>query len=71
MGQNREKVVGGPSVFEPYMKTHVQHFANKSITTQEWKDFLYDYMAKNHGTKVVAALDQVDWHTWLSKPGMV
>jgi len=65
-----QKVVGGPDVFEPYVKAHVQHFANKSITTQEWKDFLYDYMAAHHGNDVVAALDRVDWHAWLKSPGM-
>ncbi|CAG8448674.1 11273_t:CDS:10, partial [Scutellospora calospora] len=38
-----QKVIGGPDYFEPYMKAHVQEFAGKSITTDDWKNFLYSF----------------------------
>ncbi|RKP23183.1 leukotriene A4 hydrolase [Syncephalis pseudoplumigaleata] len=65
-----EQLVGGPSVFEPYMKAHVQAFAGQSITTAEWKQFLYDYMSRHHGEAMVKTLDTVNWHAWFKEPGM-
>lgn len=66
-----EQLLGGPDVFEPYMKAYVQQFAGKSLTTQEWKSFLYDYMRENHGDQAVQKLDSVDWDGWFTTPGMV
>ncbi|KAI8054004.1 leukotriene A4 hydrolase [Syncephalis plumigaleata] len=65
-----EQLLGGPSVFEPYMKAHVEKFAGKSITTDEWKAFLYEYMGQHHGESKVATLNTVNWHSWLKEPGM-
>jgi leukotriene A-4 hydrolase/aminopeptidase len=65
-----EQLLGGPSVFEPYMKEHVKQFAGKSITTDDWKKLLYDYMREHHGEAKVALLDKVDWHAWFYSPGM-
>ncbi|KAI9228571.1 MAG: peptidase family M1-domain-containing protein [Piptocephalis tieghemiana] len=66
-----ETLLGGPKVFEPYMRAHVQEFQGKSIQTSQWKDFLYQYFASVEGGKEkVALLDQVDWATWLKAPGM-
>ncbi|ORY07969.1 leukotriene A-4 hydrol [Basidiobolus meristosporus CBS 931.73] len=65
-----EQHLGGPSVFEPYMKAYVQYFAGKALTTSEWKDFLYQYMEKTHGQEKVDLLNQVDWKAWLHTPGM-
>ncbi|KAI8977248.1 peptidase family M1-domain-containing protein [Mycotypha africana] len=65
-----EKTVGGPQVFEPYMKAHVERFANKSITTDQWLAHLHEYMEKHHGQEVVDKLKQIDWDRWISGPGM-
>lgn len=65
-----EQVVGGPSIFEPYMKAYVQNFASTSISTQDWKDFLFSYMEKTHGQAMVDKLNTIDFDTWINKPGM-
>ncbi|GAN09171.1 leukotriene A4 hydrolase/aminopeptidase [Mucor ambiguus] len=65
-----EKVVGGPAIFEPYMKAYVEHFASTSISTQDWKDFLFEYMEKTHGASMVEKLNTIDFDTWINKPGM-
>ncbi|CAO3678409.1 unnamed protein product [Umbelopsis vinacea] len=65
-----EQVVGGPAVFEPYMKAHIRRFAHHSITTSDWKSYLYEYMRENHGEDMVIKLDGIDWHQWIKCPGM-
>ncbi|KAK9761140.1 Leucyl aminopeptidase yscIV [Basidiobolus ranarum] len=65
-----EQHLGGPSVFEPYMKAYVKYFSGKSLTTDEWKDFLYEYMEKTHGKEKIDLLNKVDWTGWLYTPGM-
>ncbi|KAG2184302.1 hypothetical protein INT44_009317 [Umbelopsis vinacea] len=65
-----EQVVGGPEVFEPYMKAHIRRFAHTSITTSDWKSYLYEYMQQQHGDDMVSKLDSIDWHQWLKCPGM-
>ncbi|KAG0341414.1 Leukotriene A-4 hydrolase [Podila humilis] len=65
-----EKHLGGASVFEPYLRAHVQEFAGKSINTDDWKAFLYSYMGNSFGQEKVDLLDKVDWETWLSGTGM-
>ncbi|KAF9435403.1 Leukotriene A-4 hydrolase [Entomortierella beljakovae] len=65
-----EKHLGGPSVFEPYLRGHVQEFAGRSINTDDWKAFLYSFMEKNFGQEKLDLLNQVDWEGWLSGTGM-
>lgn len=65
-----EQLLGGPSVFEPYMKANFKHFAHQSISTEDWKDFLYTYMQEHHGEEKLALLKKVDWNTWFTSPGM-
>lgn len=60
-----ENILGGPSVFDPYLKAHVKTFAHKSITTSDFKDFLYQFFDSKR-----AILDTVDWDSWFFKPGM-
>lgn len=64
-----EKILGGPKVFDPFLKEYVIHFTNKSLSTNEWKDFLYDYFKKNDESKL-QILDSVDWNTWFYGYGM-
>ncbi|CAO3628229.1 unnamed protein product [Mucor hiemalis] len=65
-----EQVVGGPSIFEPYMKAYVKNFASTSISTEDWKKFLFEYMEKTHGQAMVDKLNTIDFDTWINKPGM-
>ncbi|KAG0053628.1 Leukotriene A-4 hydrolase [Gryganskiella cystojenkinii] len=65
-----EKHLGGPSVFEPYLRAHVQEFAGRSINTDDWKAFLYSFMEKTFGQEKVNLLNKVDWSTWLDGTGM-
>lgn len=66
-----EKHLGGPEVFEPYVRAHVQEFAGRSINTDDWKTFLYSFMEKNFGQEKVDLLNKVDWEAWLAGTGMV
>ncbi|KAI8890225.1 leukotriene A-4 hydrol [Backusella circina FSU 941] len=65
-----EKVVGGPDIFEPYMKAYVENFASKSISTEDWQEFLFQYMKKNHGQAMIEKLNTIDFDAWINKPGM-
>lgn len=33
------------AVFEKFLKAYIENFKYKSITTQDWKQFLYDYFS--------------------------
>ncbi|KAH6576470.1 hypothetical protein BASA50_006755 [Batrachochytrium salamandrivorans] len=65
-----ENLVGGPAVFEPYVKAHVEQFSHKSITTSDFKAFLFDYFGKIEDGSLVQKLNAVDWDAWLNQPGM-
>ncbi|XP_014474504.1 PREDICTED: leukotriene A-4 hydrolase [Dinoponera quadriceps] len=60
-----EQLLGGPEVFEPFLKSYLDMYKYKSIKTDTWKDYLYHYFPDK-----VELLNSVDWHTWLHKPGM-
>ncbi|XP_019774116.1 leukotriene A-4 hydrolase isoform X2 [Tursiops truncatus] len=60
-----EQLLGGPEVFLGFLKAYVEKFSYKSITTDDWKDFLY-----SHFKDKVDILNQVDWNAWLYSPGL-
>ncbi|XP_042638108.1 leukotriene A-4 hydrolase [Orycteropus afer afer] len=60
-----EQLLGGPEVFLGFLKAYVKKFSYKSITTDDWKDFLH-----SHFRDKVDILNQVDWNTWLYSPGL-
>ena len=63
-----ETILGGPEVFEPYVKAHVEMFSHKSINTKDFKDFLFKYFGSDaEKTKILLS---VDWDAWFHKPGM-
>ncbi|KAG4085078.1 leukotriene A4 hydrolase [Neocallimastix lanati (nom. inval.)] len=64
-----EKILGGPEVFDPFLKSYVIHFSNKSLSTNQWKDYLYSYF-REHDESKIKVLDSVDWNTWLYGYGM-
>ena len=53
------------AAFEPYLKAHVEKFAHKSITTNDFKEYLYTFFASKKDV-----LDGVDWNAWFFQPGM-
>ncbi|KAF7728912.1 Leukotriene A-4 hydrolase [Apophysomyces ossiformis] len=65
-----EKTVGGPAIFEPYMKAHVERFASQSITTEDWKQHLYEYFGTHHGQAMIDRLNTIDFDHWIHSPGM-
>ncbi|XP_012874414.1 PREDICTED: leukotriene A-4 hydrolase [Dipodomys ordii] len=60
-----EQLLGGPEVFLGFLKAYVEKFSYKSITTDDWKNFLY-----SHFKDKVDVLNQVDWNAWLYSPGL-
>lgn len=52
------------------MKAYVERFASTSISTEDWKAFLFEYMEKTHGDEMVEKLNTIDFDTWINKPGM-
>ncbi|KAJ2161352.1 Leucyl aminopeptidase yscIV [Coemansia sp. RSA 552] len=64
-----EQLLGGPAVFEPYMRAYIAEFQGRSIDTSDWKDHLFKYFSANDPTKA-SLLDAVEWDKWLSAPGM-
>jgi leukotriene-A4 hydrolase len=63
-----ETILGGPDIFEPYLKAHVEMFSHKSITTDDFKDFLFKYFSAN--PEKIKILSGVDWEVWFHSPGM-
>ena len=55
-------------MFEPFLRSYLDHFKYKSITTDDLRAYFASYFAKD-GEKT-AALATVDWEAWLNAPGM-
>ncbi|GFY39975.1 leukotriene A-4 hydrolase [Trichonephila inaurata madagascariensis] len=60
-----ESILGGPEVFEKFLKAYVEEFKYKSIDTDTWKDYLYKHFSDKE-----EILNKVDWDTWLYSPGL-
>ena len=59
-----EDVVGGATVFEPFLKSFFKDFSKQSIDSEQFKSYFIKYFYN------VEALQTIDWDTWLYKPGM-
>ncbi|XP_018602617.1 leukotriene A-4 hydrolase-like [Scleropages formosus] len=60
-----EELMGGPEVFMGFIKSYIQLFAYRSVTTEDWKNYLFSYFKDK-----VDILNKVDWNTWMHTPGM-
>ncbi|KAJ8411320.1 hypothetical protein AAFF_G00173260 [Aldrovandia affinis] len=60
-----EELLGGPEVFMGFIKSYIQMFTYSSITTEEWKSYLFTYFKDK-----VDILNKVDWNGWMHTPGM-
>ncbi len=56
-------LVGGSQPFEAFLKTYLQHFKFKTLTTTDFKNYFCDHF------KDTKAIQQIDWQTWLYSPG--
>ncbi|XP_046356909.2 leukotriene A-4 hydrolase-like isoform X2 [Haliotis rufescens] len=62
-----ETLLGGPGVFEKFLRSYIEKFTKESIDTQQWKEYLYSYFSDE---KSQTALNTVDWDTWFNGQGM-
>uniref|UniRef100_A0A4W6DD76 Leukotriene A-4 hydrolase n=1 Tax=Lates calcarifer TaxID=8187 RepID=A0A4W6DD76_LATCA len=60
-----EELLGGPEVFMGFVKSYIQMFAYSSVTTEDWKNYLFTYFKDK-----VDILNKVDWNAWMFTPGM-
>ncbi|KAM7537853.1 hypothetical protein Aperf_G00000073229 [Anoplocephala perfoliata] len=54
----------GKEAILAWLRAYIDHFREKSITTDEWKQFL----AQHLGQKV---LEEIDWNEWLFRAGPI
>uniref|UniRef100_A0A665V068 Leukotriene A-4 hydrolase n=1 Tax=Echeneis naucrates TaxID=173247 RepID=A0A665V068_ECHNA len=60
-----EELMGGPEVFMGFVKSYIQMFAYSSVTSEDWKSYLFTYFKDK-----VDVLNKVDWNAWMFTPGM-
>ena len=63
-----EELVGGPAVFEPFFKAHIQKFAGQSIDSHQFREFILEYYSNN--MQVNMKLQHFDWDMWYYGRGM-
>ncbi|KAJ8686739.1 hypothetical protein QAD02_022533 [Eretmocerus hayati] len=59
-----EELLGGPDVFEPFLRDYLETYKYKSLNTLQWKDYLFEYFPDK-----LELLKKVNWDAWLYKPG--
>jgi len=60
-----ETILGGPKVFEPFLKAYLEKFKYKCLTSDMFKSFLLEYFVDKK-----SVLDEVNWKAWWKTPGM-
>ncbi|CAG59351.1 uncharacterized protein GVI51_G01287 [Nakaseomyces glabratus] len=60
-----ETVLGGPQEFDPFIRHYFKKFARQSLDTFQFLDTLFEFFENKR-----EILENVDWETWLFKPGM-
>lgn len=63
-----ERTVGGLNTFLPFIRSHFKTFYDRSVTTEEWKQHLFDFYAGN--ADITKKLEAVDWQGWLYGEGL-
>lgn len=59
-----EDLVGGPAVFDDFLRSYLNKFKNKSLDTDGFKAYLLDYFKDNNSLK------NFDWSAWFYSSGM-
>lgn len=62
-----ERVVGGLDLFLPFIRNYFKAFYDRSISTQEFKQHIFDYYKGN--ADITEKLEGVDWDAWLHGEG--
>ncbi|KAK3778253.1 hypothetical protein RRG08_060179 [Elysia crispata] len=62
-----EQLLGGPEIFEPFLRAYIERFKYQSISTQDWKDYLFEYFSSQEDQQKLQA---VEWETWFQGLGM-
>ncbi|XP_054715902.1 leukotriene A-4 hydrolase-like [Uloborus diversus] len=60
-----ETLLGGPDVFDEFLKAYIDEYKYQSIDTDTWKNYLYKYFSEKEDI-----LKKIDWNAWLYSPGM-
>ncbi|SPO34784.1 related to leukotriene-A4 hydrolase [Pseudozyma flocculosa] len=63
-----ERTVGGLDNFLPYAKSYFHAFYNRSVSTEEWQEHLFDFYKGSDD--ITAKLKQVDWDAWFHGEGL-
>ncbi|XP_023947707.2 leukotriene A-4 hydrolase [Bicyclus anynana] len=59
-----EDLVGGPVVFDDFIKAYIKKFQRQSLDTYQFRDFFLEYFKGNE------KISNIDWDTWLFKTGL-
>ncbi|CAK1584714.1 unnamed protein product [Parnassius mnemosyne] len=59
-----EDLVGGPEVFDEFMRSYLGNYQKRSLDTDEFKEYLLNYFSGNQN------LTSVDWNAWFYSSGM-
>ncbi|XP_055386195.1 leukotriene A-4 hydrolase-like, partial [Condylostylus longicornis] len=62
-----EDMLGGPSIFEPFMCSFFEIFKYTSVLTGDFKAYLYHYFGEKN---LDGKLDNINWNLWLHGEGM-
>ncbi|PWN31448.1 uncharacterized protein FA14DRAFT_128098 [Meira miltonrushii] len=62
-----ERLVGGLDNFLPFIRSYFKAFYDRSISTQEWKQHLFDFYAGNE--EITKKLNTVKWDEWFNGEG--
>ncbi|XP_072026586.1 leukotriene A-4 hydrolase-like isoform X2 [Amphiura filiformis] len=60
-----ETLVGNTDDFEAFLRAYIEKFKYQSISTQDWKDFLFSYFQDK-----ASVFNEVEWDKWFHSPGM-
>ncbi|XP_058064832.1 leukotriene A-4 hydrolase-like, partial [Anopheles bellator] len=63
-----EDLLGGPQVFEPFLRAYLDRFKYQSVLTNDFKQMLYDWFRKDASNEVL--LGRINWDLWLFGEGM-
>lgn len=63
-----EELVGGPTIFEPFFKAHIQNFSGNSITSDQFKSFIFNYFKDD--SIIIEKLQTFPWNEWFYGRGM-
>lgn len=62
-----EDNLGGPTVFEPFLRFYLKKYQFQSVETSDFKSTLYEYFKESNE---ILQLDKVDWDLWLYGEGL-